>query len=472
MAQDPTNPLSRLDDEKSSHKIRPTSKWSYKTKMRELGSTSVDSCLSICVDHPPDHVFTAGETVTGYVVTRVAPARNESIIVRLSGRTKAKIEENRGQSSITYRARALLFDFPWKEPQPEVRGDSTVWPFSISFPTDLESVHGPYANGKIKPQDYWQRTWRPKPPFINDHKQPLPPNCYEYAKDRIAIGESYVSYAVTASLTPYGKSKATAECMRLLNFQPWSTRSPETPLVMWPTNRTIEAKTWFLLPEYEGRSLTLKELSSSLFNSDRVPSIRFDVEMTIPLEISLGEAITTKLHFSAKAIHGSISVLPDITLMNTSITIRAYTSSRCPKRSKRDYKKESSRVVYSRARTIPVTLTKQNDYTVESLTPPALGFAPTFATYNIVRTYRIKVEWHVRIKDKTFKIDRAAHVQVYPCRYAPGVESLQKRIAIRSTHDVPGPSNCDGTAELSQYASPEDWAPPMYDEAVNNNENS
>lgn len=276
--------------------------------------------LSICDHHSP---FRPGDAIKGYVELNPKESHVEKMHVVLEGRAKTKTLDKRGDSRSVCRARAPLL-YAMHTLQMEVAvldsdGGRTV-PFLISIPPVAPKLFNVPTNkdGFFKP--YWTYDWgKPKEHFQYEAGHVLPPTfragpCGMYTKS-----EGYVEYSITAigsQLIPAREGGTKLESC-LFDTVPFWMQSPcpvltEEVKKACRINRRVTVQSMKLLPEMaarDGAKSTFKEKWKSVMGSSKPPEVSFCMSLVVPGHVHAGEnmPLSVKMQRAKRMLDGDVT---------------------------------------------------------------------------------------------------------------------------------------------------------------------
>ncbi|KAI1828328.1 hypothetical protein F4861DRAFT_178133 [Xylaria intraflava] len=337
------------------------------------------------------------------------------VFVTLHGRAKTKIWKSNGQGTSVYRGRAplfaqkvLLYDDSFRA-QP---GELAMFPFSLVFPvtTDAQAI----GINDFPDQDT---------KFVCDRNQPLPPS---YQAPHQGIGhryEAFVEYRVGVDVVmpqlPVEVEKPTKYQEPVVHyegpsaFQPVS-RSP------WDWKDSISVNNELLLPESE-RPSGFKEKTKALFGTRQFPTYAFDWVCLAPRDIYLGQPLCFEVHIQPRESECTAALIPEVRLEFFHVEIKAHAYVRAHKVIFRTPDSEGHSTVFQMNGIVDTAepFSKANGNT-KIITTRAIGnrgisaFSSSFATYNIVLAYTVKISFALSVTKRSKKIEKEYVVVVHP----------------------------------------------------------
>jgi hypothetical protein len=376
----------------------------------------------IRVDSPsPNSICVIGNKVTGAVILNSAEDQAVgSVQITFFGRAKTKIYRSNGQSRQTYKGRADFFRFTETlyTGKFTLRANEYVWPFSFAFPDAALSCVG-------------QGQWKPSGGFHSQSRHPLPPTFSASHHGFSGNYESFIEYKLEAKLSrppdSYVFYSRGIEADASLKFSPTrAIESPEPDFKM--QSRNLSHSSLLLLPENEGRALTFKEKTKSIFKSSELPRSSFAIFAELPRVICSNDRIPIFIGVKHLLENSTAPQLPVIKLQSFALTLVATTSVRAPRHMSfagevSDTTSEKYHLENRTAVCIPITerTDLRNYYTNRG----GRALVPTFSTYNICRSYRLELKLTVQCVDKNMTVEfMAQQIVVLPQIYASQEPSL------------------------------------------------
>lgn len=356
------------------------------------------------------------------------------IRVDLSGRTKTKIVRKRGNNSRSvYRGRYTLFSKSIiinSTSTPLTAGQTYRWPFAVSFPSLL-----PPNN--------------PRPAGTDDT---LPPTFRDENVGFVIDYESFVEYTIRATIFKHQSAAPVYTHEIPVTYSPTFPIGRQLPD---PGDRssseTFDARSLLLLPENQGRELTLKEKTRSVFQSSKLPNSTFRFTVSYPTRVLAGSRFM--ITAGIEHIPGSSTApeTPQIEIDNLYVSLKGATHI------------SAEGVFHEHGHSSEDTLFKQTwrnvgpftkgDGWTKMLSATFPERVPvSFHTVNITRRYFLKVAAKIKCVDKSFDFvaqSGRSILQVYP----------------RRDQAIPAPPPAAEAASSSQ-APPEVEELPTYQEAL------
>ncbi|KAL1958011.1 hypothetical protein VTO42DRAFT_5223 [Malbranchea cinnamomea] len=234
--------------------------------------------LEIAMENPkPEYI--PGDRVEGTVL--LSPKTNvraSSIRVDFTGKAKAVLKFDKKQH---YMSKAILFHYTkllFVGNHTFPTGRRFEWPFAFTFPGTPQRL---CENGRFEKTGCW----------LYDSEWPLPPSL---SFDNVSIRGTFkcdIQYKIKVQLIrPECSLRFGNLCRKtILNFSP--TRDEENPSIIASPQKDIwQVQSLRILPEYQCRSLTVKEKVHSFFRSD-LPISAFQVTTSLPNKLLQGARI-------------------------------------------------------------------------------------------------------------------------------------------------------------------------------------
>lgn len=262
-------------------------------------------------------------------------------------------------------------------------------------------------------------------PFVDVPNHPLPPTFSCTHHGFTANFESFVEYRLEAKLTRPPESYiihsfGLESGLSLTYSPPRSVESPNPELLR--TMRICTAQSLLLLPENEGRSLTFKEKTKSLFNSSQLPSSIFRLTVEQPSQICTGGRCPFFIGIEHLLEKSTAPAIPVVKLRKFTLTARAITSVRAQGHLFGSPTDTSEDKIYLDTRSnLNIPVTERMDLSkIFSTRFNSNALPPTFTTYNIARTYSLDFKIVVQCADKDFDLECGGlPLRVLPAIYHP-----------------------------------------------------
>ncbi|KAL4913604.1 hypothetical protein BDW62DRAFT_220574 [Aspergillus aurantiobrunneus] len=302
------------------------------------------------------------DTVTGQVIFQpgdfyplaTQPVR---VMIEVTGRTKTKIattDQSYGVGDLFWSRVAELY------------GSQTVFPFAFAFPARASPVD---------PSVVDMRSWTEQMMTVrSDHV--LPPTFHEGNAAFVACVEYQVRATVWTQQSQFGPARILCE-----QSVPQSVKS-----ALLPAERE------------EGD----KKGARSLWHWHRhrprpsVPSVHFQLQLTVPVRIHVGEEIPCVLSIIPLPECASVPETLGFILRGFSVSVKGKTKVWAATSIQGDQTKSQFNIILDNSTDkLNVLLRQESGYTKAILSPAVQNGAPTFKTYNIKRMYVLRVTAHV-----------------------------------------------------------------------------
>jgi hypothetical protein len=416
-------------------------------------TTQATPRLEILLDGPPEQTFHPGSTITGSIV-RAAPvvSSRAHLTIQLVGRSKTKIVIQRGQAGpAQYRGRYAFFD-PSATTQRlldgpvhvPADGSSRAWAFSVTVPAGLDPAAA--AAGNSQKMSYLSLARQDVGRMV------LPPVYATRGMGGVLYAmswEGFVEYFLCAKLAfePLSGRQTVDEAKVLLNF--WTPPSPEQ-LVRAANLRQEHIfcrVATYRLVEGDLSSLSLQQRAQELFHSSSVPTFAFSLQVEHPTVLQIGspEPIPFRIMVLPDRDQTSNSIrdtAPTVTLTGIAFEITARTDLLCagtlgPHSAEQKRRFDFADVPAALAAQ-PAPLVVPSSSSSSDTTPldlgPLLGLAmasapavragvlssrrvrlcPSFATFNIRHTHKLKWELKLTVAGGSAAVARSVPVTLLP----------------------------------------------------------
>ncbi|EON98414.1 hypothetical protein UCRPA7_6063 [Phaeoacremonium minimum UCRPA7] len=325
-----------------------------------------------------------------------------------------------GQNKSVYRGRFTLFETHEKLFEGPIHvppdGEPQVWPFAIAVPKGpsprlvSSGNEQKYSNLSLKLEDI--------------EKQSLPPAFY-YAGDSWGKKfHGYVEYYLEAEIRLSGSGSPAGTATLPIFVRPPSSPIPITDFDLKGRSFGGLIKSQRLVPGMETTELSFKQKTQKFFGSSKVPEFIYSLEIDYPTVIQLGNPNTIPFKIRLLPNRSRTSdIIEDVpqkvTLTKLTMELKANTAVRCAGTfSSHDADKTAkhpihlaqvmvgvgSIVVPSSVDEEAIDLGALLDLRLDARRPYTMGrqlspfqnrLAPSFTTYNIRHSYRLK--WEVTI---------------------------------------------------------------------------
>ncbi|RGP60354.1 hypothetical protein FSPOR_10686 [Fusarium sporotrichioides] len=454
--------------------------------------TSCSSLLGIRLEGD-QHSYAPGDTIIGCVYRRNhVVSANASIFISVSGRTKTKIVVSRGNSTSTYRGRFNLI--PPRNRQKifqgplhiEFGGDEQVWPFAITLPKYVDPDH--LQNGEQSESFLPLRT--------ADH---VLPSTYTYPT--VGHTEAFVEYYLTAAMHLGGKSE-TVEATLPITVAGMDPTPPIADFGLKRARSSHQITTYRLVPGMDEVKLSFSQKFKQALQTTSVPQFAFDLFVGLPTTIQLDNPnpLPVQLHVvpnrkdTSEVLH---DVPQKVKLSFLSIQVVTTTEVMCEGTFTPHTKDKNAEVnlgimnVLSRAKDgiyipctndcSPIDIGAMIDLRLGCFGPgfphrrgvQGHSFNPSFTTYNIRQSHRLKWEIRGTIAGELFKENGAIPVKLLAPsdERGPGPFEQDQKVpaadveAGGETEPIAGPSQIQRNESWIQPPAEEE-APPSFIEVV------
>ncbi|KAI1172214.1 hypothetical protein F4777DRAFT_522634 [Nemania sp. FL0916] len=395
-----------------------------------------------------------GDPVTGHVAIRYQPSSKNAttelfgplkIFVTLQGRAKTKIWISRGQSSRTYRGRApllarrmLVYNDSFRAQPKETR----TFPFSLTFP-DIADV--------LMVDDFMEDSR-----FTCQKHQVLPPSFQSSGRSLGQRYEAFVEYSVAVNAD-----------MPQLQVDVRSPINYEAPVVQYERPRVpqrakrrlydwrgyVSLSNELLLPESD-RPTGFKQKTKAFFGATQFPTYAFDWVCLAPKDIYLGLPACFEVQIKPREQECTAVLVPQVWLKYFRIEITGHTLVRAERTIFRCPESEGHQTVLQLEGAItnqsdPFSKGNENTKIINTL---ALGsanmgtFGSTFSTYNISRSYSVKIKLGFEITDDVRRVEHEYAVMVHA---PPDTETVPTAAVAGPSTQPPDAGNT--TSDLPQY---------------------
>ena len=264
--------------------------------------------FDIVINNPKSRYF-PGDLIEGNVVLN---AKNNvdagGIRIDFIGKSKSHLGHD---SRTNYRSSVILFHFA----SALLAGNYTFpagrrleWPFSFTFP---RTPQRPIEDKKFEKEGCW----------LYDSECPLPPSMTFESMSIRGTLKCDVEYKLRAELTGPCFTFRTRRfnCKKELSFSPVrDSDCLSSPLTA--TSMVWNVQSLRVLPEYQGRSLTMKETMHSMFSRD-VPVSSFQVTSSLPSRSVCGEKVPILLQVKHRPDQSTAGATPEIHLREFSVSV-------------------------------------------------------------------------------------------------------------------------------------------------------
>ncbi|KAL2838180.1 hypothetical protein BJY01DRAFT_220201 [Aspergillus pseudoustus] len=394
----------------------------------------------------PNATYSQGDLVAGQVsfqgvgATHPLASQSVHIQVEFTGHTKTTTPDSGdryGQADLCWTRVAQFQCLYGSQPQCQQQQPTASWPFAFTFPSRASPVVPSVVDmrGWTKQMTTIRSDHALPPTFID---QGVPPGfmaAVEYrirasawgkssrfGSARVVLGEQSVSIVYRPRDDPalfrgLKKENNTGEVHKLRAH-----RTIKSALFL-PKQKDKREKT----PEKTG----LRERARSLLpRSLQLPSLQCQVELVVPAQIHLGEEIPclVKVIPLLDSTSSTVSAAPPFTLSAFSITVTGKTRVWAAGEARDiDDVKSRADVVLDRSKTemnVPLASSSSSSASAAAaesnyaraiiISPAVQGTAPTFETYNIFRTYAMRVVVDIHCADVSMNMAEEVELVVLP----------------------------------------------------------
>ena len=350
--------------------------------------------------------------------------------IKLLGRAKSKMTVSNGQNKSVYRGRYTifqihekLFDGPIHVPP---NGEPQSWPFAIAIPKGpspplVATGHDQkYSNLSLKEDDI--------------AKQPLPATFYYAGEGWSTKFHGYVEYYIEAELRVSGSGSPAGTATLPISVRPPSTPIPITDFDLKGRSFGGLIKTQRLVPGQETAELSFKQKTQKFFGSSKVPEFVYSVEVDYPAVIQMGNP--NPIPFRMRILPNrsrTTDIISDVhqtvTLTKLMMEIKANTAVLCQgtftshdadKTVKHSLSLQQALISLGGPITIPsgpdaeaIDIGALLDLRLDARRAYAMGkpllafqsqLAPSFTTYNIKHSHRLKWEAIMTVAGETMEV--------------------------------------------------------------------
>ncbi|KAL2823554.1 hypothetical protein BDW59DRAFT_96554 [Aspergillus cavernicola] len=364
-----------------------------------------------------------GDVITGQVIYQpghIYPLATQPVrvLIEVTGRTKTKISDSTNRYG-----RADLF---WIRVA-ELYGSQTVWPFTFPFPARASPVD---------PSVVDLRSWTEQVTTVrSDHV--LPPTFTDHQTSHFVAAVEYRVKASVWSQSQFGPAQILCEQSIPIIFRP-----RDDPQHRFPTKGEAVklrahqmVQTDLLLSETKNRDLTLREKTRSFLRRSQVPYFRFQVQLTVPLKVHLGAEIPCILSVTptVESLESStVTKIPPFKLTGFSIRVKGKTKAWATTGFNTDLTKSYSDIVLDKSnKELNVVLSPASDSSKVILSPAIRETVPTFVTYNIARTYVLRLQVDILCANMVSTVSEDVDLVVLP-----GIGDYPSSLSRRGAVDV------------------------------------
>ncbi|CZS77014.1 unnamed protein product [Fusarium graminearum] len=437
--------------------------------------------------------YAPGDTIIGTVYRKNhVVSANASIFISVSGRSKTKMVVSRGNSSSTYRGRFNLI--PPRNRQKifggpvhiEIGGDEQAWPFAIALPKYVDPDH--LQNGEQSESFL--------PLRMADHVLPS-----TYAYPTMGHTEAFVEYFLMATMQLGGKGE-TYEATLPITVMSLDPDPPIADFELKKARSNHQIVTYRLVPGMDEVKLSFSQKFKQVLQTTSVPVFAFDLFIGLPTAIQLDNPnpLPLLLHIvpSKKDTSQVLHDVPQkVKLGFLAIHVVTTTEIMCEGSFTPHTKDKNAEInlclmdALSNAKDgiyipcenncTPINIGAMLDLRLGCYGPGyphrhggSRSFNPSFTTYNIRQTHKLKWEIRGTIAGEFFKEHGAIPVTLLAPsdergsgRFEPDVKvPVANAEAAGESGPIAGPSQVQRNESWIQPPA-EDEAPPSFTQAVN-----
>ncbi|KAL8814282.1 MAG: hypothetical protein Q9223_006479, partial [Gallowayella weberi] len=344
----------------------------------------------------PPGPYKAGSPVSGIVSLQGdCTLKVQTIKISFRGRCKTKITESGSNNTVHHRGRVPLFEYekilftgPYSMSPPH------EWPFEFRFP---EQCKAPGLNQFKNSSGI----------FNDDRHQPLPASFSHGTSSFMGVNvDAFVRYELEAALVTPPGSRGGTETTKLLTFKTERGEQDPDPNMFF-ASRTSVVQSLHLSPEYEHRLPTLTEKLKAGIHGSKLPKAQHILKALLPTVGVIGQRLPLSLGVTYDEDHSTTPSAPPVFLRDVKVQLISTTTVRCASSSIWS----SDDIIESNQEKLPLgaqDFTDQNieltdrmdvaelmDLTIAARCASAslmwVPFAPSFKTFNIVRSYGFEV---------------------------------------------------------------------------------
>ncbi|CEL11854.1 hypothetical protein ASPCAL14949 [Aspergillus calidoustus] len=391
----------------------------------------------------PNATYSQGDLVAGQVSFHGVASQPVDIVVEFTGHTKTTTPDSGdryGQADLCWTRVAQFQCLHGSQPASQ----PTAWPFSFTFPSRASPVD---------PSVVDMRGWTNQMTTIRSYHA-LPPTFLDQGVPPLFMAA--VEYHVRASA--WGKSSRSGSAHVVLGEQSVAivyrprddpgpvplqdlktTKKNKGEVLKLYAHRTIKSS--LFVPKAKEKRVKpppdqtgLRERARSLLpRLLHLPSLQCRLELVLPAQIHLGEEILCLVNVVPlldSSSSSTVSKAPPFTLSAFSIAVTGKTKVWAAGESRdMDDVKSRADVILDKSKTgmdvalvpssssssSPTAVAGEGNYARALIISPAVqGTAPTFKTYNIFRTYAMRVAVEVRCADVSMSMAEKVELVVLP----------------------------------------------------------
>lgn len=353
-----------------------------------------------------DGVFTGGQTVRGKIIwQRLKPPKSDDPPARLrlefTGRTHTKVVYKSDSHKSTERSRAELFTETsnlFEGPAGDMTEHSQD--FAVQFPSTCSRAGtGSDMAKRIAPG------------------HPLPPSMRAGYSSFTAEFSCFVEYKITVTLN-HGFRADPAVQEQFLSFFPAA--EPLSPFILGsvqnvrePPPATRRIKSPLLDPANQNRQLSFREKTKFAFRRKEVPEHLIRIHISHPSTIMLESPFGCTIRLEHLLDRSTAPELPTVTLRSVTTDVEVVTYAAAENSTGKDYSHDHTRVVLGFTAKPERFFDEARNLEQSEMCPnPLSKVLPTFTTFNIRQSYKLKTEILVLCCDQEFRIEKRTNVTV------------------------------------------------------------
>ncbi|KAL9578428.1 MAG: hypothetical protein Q9212_005724 [Teloschistes hypoglaucus] len=346
--------------------------------------------MALIIDTNPGP-YRPGSQVSGSVLLQGKDRLDvESIQMVFTGRCKTKVTEKGASNSRTHhRGRITLFRYQ----QVLFTGPYTLqpphqWPFNFQFPERCNTRGGAIFK-------------HPSTLFDDNMHQELPPS-FNYG-DIAWTGpdiDSFVGYELEVLLVKSSSMRGIIQVTKDLTMEPYR-QEPNSDAQLAYLSQQWTVQSMYLLPEYQERKPTFGEKLKGKVHSGKMPKSHYVLTALVPTVGILSQPLPLVLGATYDEDRSTTTTAPAVFLRKVVVTVALRTVVRCATGSMwstADVIEETSDEYIIGQRDFSAQALEMSDrMQIDSLMSLSLRrsmlapMTPTFRTFNIYRSYGIKV---------------------------------------------------------------------------------
>ncbi|KAF4211087.1 hypothetical protein CNMCM5878_003146 [Aspergillus fumigatiaffinis] len=410
--------------------------------------------LNIYIDEPRQY-YAANDIIRGRVIFDCPRDFQQIKDVRLtfSGCSKAKIQKIKGPAAPTgsYQSKCILFQrerilLPAEEYK--VPPATYEWPFEFRFPPHVES----------------QNAWPESGSFRVDENQPLPPSFHAECHNSLRRISARIEYRLKVQVFKptkglFERKSPVFEKLLHLPFVPMAARAHTRAIELekkQKTDRIFTVRSLSLLPENTDRSLSVQERLKAWLSPGQLPYFSFGVEFRYPLYLVQGKPIQLLLDVKPLIDNSNAPRIPEVVMQSLSITLVGRTAARASPVLMGSMSGEVDEETMLLSKTsLRMAVSGQMDFSERFGQIPLPATDVTFNTFNLTRSYRLKISLVLECAGKLLKFD-ATDLEVGVLSNA-GMTAKKESLACGSADE--GSSHSRGIVVYSPDGQPPPYSP-------------